>query len=68
MTEIKLCKNCNASRVPLHDVVVTVDENSEAQERIRYTLCEPCIEAFGALDFKEFVKRHENRPRTLELP
>ena len=74
MTEMKLCENCNLPDRNGRIVTIVLGENRkdgsivQFASEFRHWLCEKCGDLIARLDFKEFTTRHENRPRTLELP
>lgn len=70
------CDNCNA---PANSVlnrvrVIVGDDTVEATDITRGNfvfdrwLCDPCTDAMKVLDFGELIRRHEDRPRKVELP
>lgn len=75
MTNIThLCENCNRVDRNGRRVRITFGEDSRDGNLVEFAsvfdrwLCEACGVLVGALDFSEFTRRHEMRPRTMELP
>ena len=60
-----LCQNCNGPDASDWYLSRPGDEENGLTVG---KLCEQCAEVLAELDLTSFMVRHENRPRTLELP
>jgi hypothetical protein len=69
MSKLDLCDNCNG-RGPWFRAVVNIyrDDNCNAIRSEHHSLCADCKNAVLQLDFATYLRRHEDRPRRLELP
>lgn len=69
MPDLHLCDNCN-SRGRYYAVKVEAhpEDDPRAYEREMRCLCVDCKDALFRLDLAEYVRRREQRPRTMELP
>lgn len=71
MPEIDLCENCNDTECGFRLVTITLTDPAGPAYGVvnfRRLLCESCASCISGLHFAEFTRRHETRPRTMELP
>lgn len=71
--DISLCENCNSDNGGNGLEVATIRLTDRAgreygEQRWHHGLCDKCGESLGHLDVAEFVRRHQDRRRTLDLP
>ena len=72
----EFCDNCNAKpnavlsrvRIMLGDDDRMRTDITPGNSAFDKWLCAECAGALGSLDFAELIKRHDKRPRTMELP
>lgn len=74
MPSSDLCDNCNgdAGGITRIRMVIGTDRDDgstvEFAQNFDHRVCWDCANAAASLDFGEFTRRHETRPRTMELP
>lgn len=74
MPEIELCSNCNGDAGGITRIRMIIGTTNDDGFEVAYAqnfdhrVCWDCANAAAKLDFAEFIRRHETRPRTMELP
>jgi hypothetical protein len=73
--EVQLCTNCNSDNgggyMAPAKLVIGWDNIVDSEVNTVWPvgqLCTPCLECVRHLDLEGLSRRHEERPRTMELP